>query len=199
MFPVEVLLTFFAASVVLGLAPGPDNLFVLTQSAIGGRLAGLAVTLGLCTGLVVHTIAVALGIAALFQASTLAFVVLKLIGAGYLLVLAWQAFHASSQTISIRGRESPRMWRLYRRGIIMNVTNPKVSMFFLAFLPTFAEPARGSLTLQLFGFGGIFILATVGVFGTLALVAGSLGTWLGQSAKAQRFLNRTTGIRVSYC
>jgi threonine/homoserine/homoserine lactone efflux protein len=176
------------------LAPGPDNLYVLTQSAIGGRLAGLAVTLGLCTGLIVHTTAVALGIAALFQASTLAFIILKLIGAGDLLVLAWQAFHASSQTIATSGRENPNLWRLYRRGMIMNLTNPKVSMFFLAFLPSFADPARGSLTLQLFGFGGLFILATVGVFGTLALVAGSLGSWLGQSVKAQRFLNRITGI-----
>ena len=85
MIPPEVVLLFFGASVVLGLAPGPDNIFVLTQSALYGRLAGFVVTAGLCTGLLVHTAAVAFGVAAIFQASVLAFTVLKIIGAGYLL------------------------------------------------------------------------------------------------------------------
>ncbi len=90
LIPIESLATFFAASVLLALAPGPDNIFVLTQSALHGKLAGLLVTLGLCTGLIVHTTAVAFSVAVIFQASTLAFTALKLVGAGYLLYLAWR-------------------------------------------------------------------------------------------------------------
>ncbi len=196
MIPLDTLAVFFAASVVLGLSPGPDNIFVLTQSALRGPAAGLIVTVGLCTGLVGHTTAVALGVAAIFQASTLAFTALKLVGAAYLLFLAWQAFRASAAGFSAEGQGDQGGlggWRLYRRGIIMNVTNPKVSIFFLAFLPQFADPARGSLALQMMLLGMVFIVATLIVFGGVALLAGSLGQRLMRSAKAQRIINRIAG------
>ena len=99
MIPIESLTTFVIASVLLALAPGPDNIFVLTQSSVNGTKAGLSVTLGLCTGLLVHTSAVALGLAALFKTSYAAFTTVKIIGALYLLYLAWQAFRASSHKI----------------------------------------------------------------------------------------------------
>nr|WP_255342760.1 LysE family translocator [Desulfuromonas sp. TF] len=88
MLPIETLATFFAASTLLALAPGPDNLFVLTQSALRGRGAGLMVMLGLCTGLVGHSVAVALGVAVIFQTSAIAFTALKMLGAAYLIYLA---------------------------------------------------------------------------------------------------------------
>lgn len=191
MIPVETVATFFAASVLLALAPGPDNIFVLTQSALQGRLAGLIVTLGLCTGLIVHTTAVALGVAALFQASTAAFTALKLVGAGYLLYLAWLAFRASAQDVRAAGRKPLLPMKLYRRGIIMNITNPKVSVFFLAFLPQFTDPGRGGLATQMMLLGGTFIAATLLVFGGIASVAGALGHWLSRSAKIQRIMNLT--------
>ena len=103
MIPFEALATFFAASILLALAPGPDNIFVLTQSALQGKLAGFMVTVGLCTGLIVHTSAVAFGVAALFQASAVAFTVLKLIGAGYLTYLAWRVFRSSARIKASRG------------------------------------------------------------------------------------------------
>ena len=194
MIPMETLATFFMASVLLGLAPGPDNIFVLTQSALRGKIAGLLVTLGLCTGLVVHTTAVAFGVAVVFQASALAFTALKLGGAGYLLYLAWQAFRASAERISA-GRKSELSYPiLYRRGIIMNVTNPKVSIFFLAFLPQFADPGRGSLTLQMLLLGGVFIVSTILVFSSIALLAGSIGQWLNRSPKTQVVMNRMAGV-----
>jgi threonine/homoserine/homoserine lactone efflux protein len=193
MAPMVTLTAFFAASVILALAPGPDNIFVLTQSALRGRMAGLTVTLGLCTGLVGHTTAVALGLAAVFQASAIAFTVLKLMGAGYLLFLAWQAFRASSTEIRAERNGDLNGWQLYCRGILMNITNPKVSIFFLAFLPQFADPGLGSLTLQLMVLGGVFIVATLLVFGSIALLAGLLGQWLGRSRKAQRVMNWVTG------
>jgi threonine/homoserine/homoserine lactone efflux protein len=193
MIPLDTLTAYFLACVVLALVPGPDNIFVLAQSALRGRVAGLIVTLGLCTGLIVHTTAVALGVAAIFQASAVAFTVLKLVGACYLLYLAWQAFRAAATRINARTDGVLGALPLYRRGIIMNVTNPKVSIFFLAFLPQFADPTRGPLALQLMLLGGVFILATVLVFGGVALLAGSLGQWLNRSARAQRVMNRIAG------
>ena len=194
MIPIESLVTFFAASVLLALAPGPDNIFVLTQSALHGKLAGLLVTLGLCTGLIVHTTAVAFGVAVIFQASALAFTALKLCGAGYLLYLAWGAWQATATKISANSGVALSLGKLYRRGIIMNVTNPKVSIFFLAFLPQFADPGRGSLTLQMVLLGGIFILATILIFGAIALLAGTLGSWLMRSDKAQIVMNRVASL-----
>lgn len=191
--PIESLTSFVIASVLLALAPGPDNIFVLTQSSVNGHKAGLFVTLGLCTGLIVHTAAVALGITALFQASYAAFTVLKIVGAIYLLYLAWQAFHASAEEIKINQFTGSSGMKFYLRGIIMNVTNPKVSIFFLAFLPQFTDPSSGSITQQIFILGAVFILVTLVVFGGIALLAGYVGTWLNASPRAQIILNRIAG------
>lgn len=193
MIPFEIALAFFTTSILLGISPGPDNIFVLTQSALRGRTAGIFVTLGLCTGLIVHTLAVSFGVAAIFQTSALAFTVLKFAGAAYLLYLAWQAFRAPATGIRLGEGSRANGWELYRRGIIMNITNPKVSIFFLAFLPQFAEPARGSLTGQMMLLGGLFILATLLVFGGIALLAGTIGRRLGQSARAEKVMNRVAG------
>lgn len=194
MLDAQVIIVFFAASVMLGLAPGPDNLFVLTQSALQGRAAGLFVTAGLCTGLLVHTTAVAVGVAALIQSSLFAFTVLKFAGAGYLLYLAWQAFRASSEPAADGERRVLRPRRLYVRGIIMNVTNPKVSIFFLAFLPQFVDPARGPVVVQIIQLGLLFIIATILVFGSVAILAGTFGRWLSRSAAARRVLNWAAGF-----
>ena len=193
MIPAETLALFFAASVALGVAPGPDNIFVLTQSALHGRLAGVLVTLGLCTGLIGHTAAVALGVAAVFQTSALAFTVLKLVGAAYLVYLAWGAFRAGATELSTADAPTLVGRQLYVRGVIMNITNPKVAVFFLAFLPQFADPAAGSLTVQMLLFGLVFIVATLLVFGAVAWTAGFLGEWLRGSARAQVVMNRVAG------
>ena len=193
MVSVETLLTFSTASVLLALAPGPDNIFVLTQSSVCGRRAGFAVTLGLCTGLIGHSTAVALGVAVIFQKSAAAFSALKYIGAGYLVYLAWQAFHASATRIQTERGGEARLFTLYGRGIIMNLTNPKVSIFFLAFLPQFADPSRGPISLQILLLGGVFILATIVVFGSIAFLAGTLGHWLHRSDRVQGILNKVAG------
>lgn len=186
----KILVMFFTTSILLGLSPGPDNLFVMTQSAQHGRKAGLLVTLGLCTGLLFHTAAVTFGLAAVFKASAAAFTLLKFAGAGYLLYLAWQAFRAGATGGPAAAEEKLGDGSLYRRGIIMNISNPKVSIFFLAFLPQFADPARGALSWQLALLGGVFILATIIVFGLISILAGTLGERFRQSAFAQRVLNR---------
>ena len=193
MLSIETLITFFTASILLGLAPGPDNIFVLTQSALRGRGPGLIVMLGLCTGLIVHTLAVALGVAIIFQTSAIAFSALKFVGAGYLVYLAWQAFRASAAKIEGAPDGIVNYRKLYCRGIIMNITNPKVSIFFLAFLPQFADPARGPVAFQLLLLGGLFIIATIVVFGGIALLAGTLGQWLNRSDRTQKILNKVAG------
>jgi len=194
MIPLDVLTVFFAASVALGLAPGPDNIFVLTQSALYGRLAGFIVTLGLATGLIFHTSAVALGVAAVFAASEAAFTALKLVGAGYLLYLAWQAFRAGASKLPENGAPEIGYGKLYVRGVIMNVTNPKVGIFFLAFLPQFADPARGSIALQMLMLGAVFIVATLLVFGSVAVFGGLISDLLKRSERAQIWMNRAAGL-----
>lgn len=193
MIPIETVITFFTAATLLALAPGPDNIFVLTQSALHGRTAGIAVMFGLCTGLIVHSSAVALGVAVIFQTSAVAFSILKFIGAGYLLYLAWQVFRASTEQIQTKQEGQTSHWKLFCRGIIMNITNPKVSIFFLAFLPQFADPSRGPIWIQILLLGGLFIVATILVFGSIALLAGTIGRWINRSDRTQNILNKIAG------
>jgi len=193
MQPIDTLLVFFMASVLLALTPGPDNLFVLAQAAQRGKMAGIAVTIGLCTGLLVHTSAVALGVAALFQASAFAFSLLKYIGAAYLLYLAYRSFASGASGNSEQKTQKLSFSRLYGRGIIMNVTNPKVSLFFLAFLPQFTDPGFGPLVPQIFLLGLLFILSTILIFGGISLLAGGIGSYFRKSTKAQLILNRIAG------
>lgn len=189
----DTLIAFFSVSVLLALTPGPDNVFVLLQSAMRGPRAGLLVVLGLCSGLVVHTTAVALGLAAVFATSALAFTALKWLGAAYLVYLAWGAFRApvgaaAAQTPALSGRQ------MYWRGVVMNLSNPKVAIFFLAFLPQFASPDRGSLAVQMLCLGAVFIVAALLVFGAIACFSGVFGRLLQQSARAQRALNWLAGV-----
>lgn len=197
----DVLVAFFGVAVLLALSPGPDNLFVLVQSIQRGWRVGMCVVLGLCLGVGVHTMAVALGLAALFAASSTAFTVLKWCGAAYLLWLAWGALRApaSLSAAPAAQQQAPALplreaLRMVGRGMVMNLTNPKVLIFFLAFLPQFADPARGSMALQIMVFGLCFVLATFCVFGAIACFCGVFGTLLQRSARAQWWLNRCAGV-----
>ena len=199
----DAMMAFFVAALLLGIAPGPDNIFVLTQSALFGAGAGMVTTLGLVTGLCVHTTAVALGVAAIFQTSALAFTLLKTAGAGYLLWLAWLSFRAGASTAKIAQEDTssdgpayaafPGYMALYRRGIVMNVTNPKVSLFFLAFLPQFCDPTRGSVAVQVLILGVLFMLATIVVFWTVAALGGRLAVWFNRSPLGQIIMQRAAG------
>ena len=198
---IDTLIAFFGVAVLLALSPGPDNLFVLVQSAQRGWRLGMCVVVGLCLGILVHTTAVALGLAAVLAASSTAFTVLKWCGAAYLAWLAWGALRAPSQVSEtpvgssaaqpLQLREALRM---VGRGVVMNITNPKVLIFFLAFLPQFADPARGSVVWQIACFGAVFVLATFLVFGAIACFSGVFGGLLQRSARAQWWLNRLAGV-----
>ena len=197
---IETLVAFFGVSVLLALTPGPDNIFVLLQSAQRGWRAGMWVVLGLCLGLVGHTAAVALGLAAVFAASSMAFTVLKVVGAAYLAWLAWGALRAPASVheappggAAAAGGNGGAL-RMVGRGVVMNLTNPKVLVFFLAFLPQFADPAQGGMARQIMLLGLVFMLATLLVFGAIACFSGAFGALLQRSARAQRLLNRVAGV-----
>ncbi len=192
--PIDSLLTFLIAASLLSLAPGPDNIFVLTQSALFGKKSGILVTLGLCTGLIFHTTAVALGVAVIFSTSVLAFTLLKVAGSAYLLYLAWQAFKAGPEKLNGEAGASQKAGALYRRGIIMNITNPKVSIFFLAFLPQFVRPEDGAVIFQTFIFGAIFICVALIIFSLIVILSANLGQWMNRSPIVQKNLNRIAGI-----
>jgi threonine/homoserine/homoserine lactone efflux protein len=194
LLPLNESLTFLGVAVLLGMSPGPDNVFVLMQSATHGRRAGLLVTLGLCTGLLAHTAAVALGLAAVLAASATAFTVLKLAGAAYLLYLAWGAWRAPVGNVGGETLAPMKPGRMYLRGVLMNLSNPKVAIFFLAFLPQFVQPGAGPVAAQVAWLGLLFIVATLLVFGGFAWFAALIGGWLRGSASAQRVLNRLAAV-----
>ena len=193
MLSFETTCAFFVASLLMAMTPGPDVIIVLTQSSLYGMRAGVLTTLGLMTGLLGHTLAVALGVAVLFQTSEAAFTALKFLGAAYLLYLAWQSFRSGVFRAFLTQSLFPGYGTLYRRGFLSNITNPKVTLFFLAFLPQFADPARGGLTAQIIALGALFQLATLLVFGCASLLAGRVAGRFNSSVKGQLFLNRAAG------
>lgn len=193
MLPVESLLPFVVVSALLAMAPGPDNIFVLTQSILYGKRSGILITLGLCTGLIFHTCLVALGVATLLQTSDWAFALLKVLGASYLLYLAWQILKSPLPTLA--GDETALSDRaLYLRGIIMNISNPKVSIFFLAFLPQFADASFGPVVPQIFLLGAVFGFVSLFIFSGIATIAAEVGHWLRQNPTMQLYLNRLTAL-----
>lgn len=194
MISLQTALSFFVIAAGLAVAPGPDILFVLTQSALYGARAGLATTLGLMSGLFVHTSLVALGVAAFFQHSPTAFLALKIAGAVYLLYLARLSFRAGAMLALGEQGNFIGYAALYRRGLFMNVTNPKVSLFFLAFLPQFCSPERGSMAAQVVQLGLLFLLATFLVFGLTALLSGRLASRFNDSPKTQVLMHRLAGL-----
>ncbi|WP_415898028.1 LysE family translocator [Neptuniibacter sp. QD57_21] len=193
MLSVDVLIGFIVASTLISYAPGPDNIFVLIQSILHGRKAGIIVTLGLCTGLLFHTVAVTLGVAAIFQASAVAFTLLKIVGVVYLLYLAFMSFRAVAANVSMSEQPQLSAMQLYRRGILMSSTNPKLAIFFMAFLPQFADPAVGSLSLQLFTLSMVFIVVAFFVMSSVALLSGSLRGWIQDSELGQSIINKVAG------
>lgn len=173
--------------------PGPDNLFLLTQSALEGPIAGICLTLGLLTGILCHTAAVIFGVSVIITSSAIAFTALKIFGVCYLLYLAWGAFRAARSKIPAGKNKPLGKLKLYRRGIIMNIGNPKIAVFFLAFFPQFVDPSLGFVARQTIELAASFILAFLIVFIAIAYLAGTLGEFLKKSQKAQIILNRVAG------
>ena len=194
------MLEFFIAAIVVALAPGPDNLFVLAQSATHGAKAGICIICGLCTGILVQTSLLVLGVSALIAASPTAFFVIQCLGAAYLLYLAYKSFQVRAGMVKLdAGGESAQskdlsLKRLYLRGIIMNLTNPKAILFALSFIPPAVKmDSPLSPTLQMVILGAEFVVATFIVFGSIAFLAGTVKRFMLNSPKANRNLNWFSG------
>ena len=191
---------FFIAALVVAIAPGPDNLFVLAQSATHGTRAGICVICGLCTGIAVQTTLLIVGVSALIAASPVAFFVLQCCGAAYLLYLAYKSFQVRAGVVKLderrEGGESSGLSfrKLYLRGIIMNLTNPKAVLFALSFIPPAVRMDSAlSPSLQMAILGVEFVVATFIVFGSIAFLAGTVKNFLLNSPKANRNLNWFSG------
>ena len=185
---IETIIAFVTASVVLSLVPGPDNLFVMSHSALKGWRIGFYITLGLCTGLIGHTILVAIGVSVIFQTSAIAFNGLKIIGACYLLYLAWLS--VQNKELNLGGTDKNSTNRSYYfTGVIMNLTNPKVALFFLVFLPQFVNTSNNNVTIQIFLLGLLFILSALCVFTSIAYLASFLENFLKKSKTVNKNLN----------
>ncbi|MGN0852916.1 MAG: LysE family translocator [Kiritimatiellia bacterium] len=182
-------LSFFCLSLALDIAPGPDILFVMAQSLARGWAAGALVTLGLCTGLCFHVTLAAFGVAAALKQSPRAFAVLTWCGAAYLAWLGVDAWRHAAAAATGTAESLPHL-RLYLRGIVMNVCNPKVMLFFLALVPRFIVPEKGRVALQFILLGLTFAIATLLVFNGVAFCGGALahvvGRWLAATAVFQR-------------
>ncbi len=184
----ETIITFVTASVVLSLVPGPDNIFVMSHSALKGWKIGFYTTLGLCTGLIAHTVLVAIGVSVIFQTSAIAFNGLKIIGAFYLLYLAWLS--VQNKELNLGGTDKDSTNRSYYfTGVIMNLTNPKVALFFLVFLPQFVNTSNDNVSIQISLLGLLFILSALCVFTSIAYLASFLEDILKKSKTVNKNLN----------
>ncbi|TAM03116.1 MAG: LysE family translocator [Paraburkholderia sp.] len=185
---------FLATSIAITFAPGPDNLQVLARGISQGRAAGLVAALGFAAGVTFHTTLAALGIAALLRSSPLAFQILKLAGAAYLVWIGVKALR--SQGLAAAG-DRPRqpLSTIFRQSVLGNMMNPKVTLFFVVFLPQFVD-AHGaqSVTLQMLELGVAFMLQTVVAFSVIGLCAGTIGGWLKRRPRASVWLDRLAGL-----
>lgn len=175
----EQLIPFLTASAILTISPGPDIIYVMVQGMANGKKHGFVTALGLATGIIIHTSLVAFGVSAIIKNSEMLFFIIKLLGAIYLFYLAWQVFKSDPNiAYSAEGLKRKSMFSLFKQGFIMNVLNPKVTVFFLAFFPGFLWEPRVNTLIQFYILGAIFMLLTIIIFGSVALLAGKISTYL---------------------
>lgn len=173
------LLAFITASVLLTLSPGPDIIYVLVQSITNGRTAGLFTTLGLVSGIIVHTSLVAFGVSAIIKESEIFFTILKTFGALYLFYLAYKVWKSSGELyVDTSTAPSKSNGALFQQGFIMNVLNPKVTIFFLAFFPGFLWDPEENTIYQFFVLGLLFLVQAFLIFSLVALLAGKISGYL---------------------
>lgn len=180
--------SFLSAAVILTLSPGPDILYVISSSSEKGFKTGFAIALGLCSGLLVHTSVVTFGVGNFITGTPWLYWIIKLFGAAYLLFLSWQVFRSSAALNETRITIPQGFRKLYLRGFLMNVLNPKVTLFFLAFLPGFLRPELGSVIQQSIVLSAVFIFQAILIFTLAAWFADKLLGFLRYSASGLLFL-----------
>lgn len=196
MIPIDTATIFFSICLTMCLLPCAELIVIFSQSTLQGRMAGIAVTLGICTGLLAQVIAMAFGITAIIQTSESVFTGLKIVGTFYLFFLAWQAF---TQPLHLcqEGVKQKTLMALYGQGVTMNISNPMNPMFMLVFLPPFVSYEQGGVLSQLLQLGSLLILAVLVVYCTFSFLAATLGRrWL-QSARVRRSLQLGSGTTIA--
>jgi threonine/homoserine/homoserine lactone efflux protein len=193
MIDLHSLALFMAAGLALNLTPGPDMLYVAARSASEGRGAGVASALGIAGGTLVHIALVAFGLAALLAAVPVAYTVVRLAGAAYLVYLGARAIARPAGLGAGAGLAPASRWAVFRQGVVTNVLNPKVALFFLAFLPQFVDPARGSAAAQVVALGLLFDASGTAVNLAVALGASGAAGRLRRGERAGRLVQRATG------
>lgn len=176
---------FVVAAVVILLIPGPAVVYILTRSVVQGRMAGFVSALGVGVGNMSHVVAATLGLSALLASSALAFSVVKYAGAAYLIVLGVRRLMNGNE-VGGEDRAPRSLRRIFAQGIVVNVLNPKIALFFLAFLPQFVDPARGGVAWQIFFLGLTLVLVGICTDSLYALVGGSAGRFLKNSRAWRR-------------
>jgi threonine/homoserine/homoserine lactone efflux protein len=187
------LVLFLTASLVVIVAPGPDNILVLTRGVAQGRSAALVSAAGASLGLVVHSGFAAVGLSALLAQSAVAFSVVKYVGAAYLIYLGVRALLDRGGFAVQRGEGPIPLRRVFTQAVASNVLNPKIAVFFLAYLPQFADPDTGGTALQLLALGLVFALLTLAIFSAIAVFSGTVGVWLRDRPKFADGLGWLTG------
>ena len=185
----EILSAFILATSALAIAPGPDNIFVLTQSIANGTKYGLSTTAGLISGCIVHTTLLAFGVSALIKENDKVFFIIKLFGAIYLLFLAYKVYRIKAH-ISITNTVMPKksLGQLYIQGFTMNVLNPKVTVFFLAFFPGFLFSKDLDTVIQFYILGLIFMMVTFFIFSSIAVLSGAIAAQIKRHSGIEVFL-----------
>ncbi|MDG0023478.1 LysE family translocator [Trinickia sp. Y13] len=184
---------FLAASVAITAAPGPDNLQVLARGISQGRAAGLVAAFGFAAGLIFHTTLAAFGIAALLRSSPLAFEIVKIAGGLYLIWVGVKAL-TSRGLASAHERAPVPLLTVFRQSVVGNMMNPKVTLFFVVFLPQFVNPGGTQrVAVQMIELGLVFMLQALAIFSAFGLFAGALGAWLKRRPRAGVWLDRLAG------
>jgi threonine/homoserine/homoserine lactone efflux protein len=184
---------FIAASAILGITPGPDIVYVITRGAAQGPRAGVAAAAGLSTGIIGHTMLCVAGISAVLAASAPAFTAIKLLGAVYLVYLGVRMWRKRERPDLAGDGERRPLAAIYRQSIVMNLLNPKVALFFLAFLPQFVSADAGPVAVQLGVLGAVFMLVSFAVMSAAGLAGGEIRKRLARSGRAARWVQCTAG------
>ena len=186
-------LLFIVASLVLIITPGQDMILVMSRSIAQGSAAGVATAAGVSIGLVGNTVLATLGLGAVLRASEWLFLVFKLAGAAYLVYLGVQLVRSKKHELEITGGKPKSLWRLFFDGAFSNISNPKIAVFYFAFLPQFGKPGAAHPTVSIFVLGLLFAGLTFFIKGPVGLSAGILSSWLRSRAKCLTWLYRTSG------
>lgn len=193
MFDTTTIGLFVLASILLAITPGPDMIYIATRSIAQGKNTGLVSVLGVNTGILIHTFAAALGLSALIAASAVAFSIVKYAGAGYLIYLGIQTFLSKSDRLEIGSTARAKLSQVFYQGLLVNLFNPKIILFFLAFLPQFVDSSQGNVKLQLLFLGILFVAVTIPISIGVGLAGGQLGIWLRAKKGVQQATKWVTG------